>query len=107
MFQLNKEKPTILLQLINGSRFLSVLAILSSLAGGLFLFVLGTWDTFLVFYKIIIGTEVVQGEIEPSVAAIIDLLETLDEFLVGLALLYFAYGIYCLFHMITLSINIS
>jgi hypothetical protein len=42
------------------------------------------------------SNEVAQGEIEPSVVVIIDLLEVIDDFLVGLALLYFVYGIYAL-----------
>ena len=91
------EKPDILLKIIIWTRLISGLAILSSLAGAVFILCLGTVDTFSVFHKVLTGSEVAQEEIELSVLAIVDLLEALDDFLVGLALLYFAYGIYSLF----------
>jgi uncharacterized membrane protein YqhA len=93
----NSEQPNILLKTIIATRFISVLAILSSLASAALILYLGTLDTIAVFQNVITGNIEAQGEIEPSVIVIIDLLEILDDFLVGLALLYFAYGIYSLF----------
>lgn len=40
---------------------------------------------------------IVRSRIDPAELATIELLECLDDFLVGLAFLYFAYGIYSLF----------
>lgn len=96
----NPEKPDILLKTIISTRFISVLAILSSLAGAVLILCLGVLDTVSVFQNVITRNVVAQGEIEPSVIVIVDLLEILDDFLVGLALLYFAYGIYSLFILI-------
>lgn len=96
----NPEKRDILLTTIISTRFISVLAILSSLAGAVLILCLGVLDTISVFKNVITGNVVAQGEIEPSVIVIVDLLEILDDFLVGLALLYFAYGIYSLFILI-------
>lgn len=91
------EKNDILLNIITWSRFSSVLAILSSLVSAIFMFGLGTVDTFKVFLRVATGNEVSSGQVESSVIAIVDLLEALDDFLVALALLYFAWGIYSLF----------
>jgi uncharacterized membrane protein YqhA len=81
------------------TRFVSALSILSSLAGALVMFWIGTINTINAIL-LVIGAEdaVVEGSsIEPTELATIELLECLDDFLVGLAFLYFAYGIYSLF----------
>jgi uncharacterized membrane protein YqhA len=81
------------------TRFVSALSILSSLAGALVMFWIGTTNTINAIL-LVIGAEdaVVEGSsIEPTELATIELLECLDDFLVGLAFLYFAYGIYSLF----------
>jgi len=87
-----------ILTVITWTRLISVLAILSSLLGALLMFWLGTVDTIDVFRSVIFDRgaleETAQGV---SVIATVDLLESLDAFLVGLAFLYFAYGIYSLF----------
>jgi uncharacterized membrane protein YqhA len=93
-----------LLKVVEWTRFVSVLAIVSSLISALVMFWLGTVDTFkavqLVFTGDLTPEEAERGL---SVIATVELLETFDAFLVGLAFLYFAYGIYSLF--IRLSIN--
>jgi len=84
---------------IKWTRLISVLAVLSSLMGSLVMFWIGTTNT-LKAILLVVGLEdsVIQGSsIEPTELATIELLECLDDFLVGLAFLYFAYGIYSLF----------
>ena len=84
---------------IKWTRFMSVLAILSSLMGALAMFWIGTVNTVKVIL-LVVGFEqpVIEGSsVEPAELATIELLECLDDFLVGLAFLYFAYGIYSLF----------
>jgi uncharacterized membrane protein YqhA len=63
------------------------------------MFWIGTTNTIKVI-MLIVGAEeraVKSGSIDPTELATIELLECLDDFLVGLAFLYFAYGIYSLF----------
>lgn len=84
---------------IRWTRFMSVLAVLSSLIGALLMFWIGTVNT-LKAVLLVVNTEesVVEGSrISTTELATIELLECLDDFLVGLAFLYFAYGIYSLF----------
>jgi uncharacterized membrane protein YqhA len=84
---------------IKWTRLISVLAVLSSLMGSLVMFWIGTTNT-LKAILLVFGVEdaVIEGSsIEPNELATIELLECLDDFLVGLAFLYFAYGIYSLF----------
>ncbi|NJL45913.1 MAG: YqhA family protein [Leptolyngbyaceae cyanobacterium SM2_3_12] len=88
-----------LFAVIQRTRFISVLAVLSSLVGALVMFCIGTFNTFSTILMVVRAeVTVVEGSsIEPSEMATIELLECLDNFLVGLAFLYFAYGIYSLF----------
>lgn len=97
MSQLEPQKNDILLKIITWSRFSSILAIASSLISAIFMFGLGTVDTFKVFVRVATGNEVAKSNVESSIIIIVDLLEALDDFLVALALLYFASGIYFLF----------
>ncbi|WP_107669359.1 YqhA family protein [Cyanothece sp. BG0011] len=90
-------KTDLLLKIIKWSRFSSILAIASSLISAIFMFGLGTVDTVKVFIRVATGNEVARGQVESSIIIIVDLLEALDDFLVALALLYFAWGIYSLF----------
>ena len=78
---------------------MSVLAVISSLIGALLMFGIGTVNTLKAVMLAINAEEsVIEGSrISPTELATIELLECLDEFLVGLAFLYFAYGIYALF----------
>ncbi len=88
-----------LVMAIRWTRFMSVLAVISSLAGALIMFWIGTINTWKAFLLVIHAEEaVIEGSrISTTELATIELLECLDEFLVGLAFLYFAYGIYSLF----------
>ncbi len=81
------------------TRFMSVLAVLSSLVGALLMFWIGTTNTVKTVLLVIQAEEsVVEGSrVSSSELATIELLECLDDFLVGLAFLYFAYGTYSLF----------
>lgn len=84
---------------IKWTRLISVLAVFSSLVGSLAMFWIGTVNTFKAVL-LLVGVEAAVREgssIEPTELATIELLECLDDFLVGLAFLYFAYGIYSLF----------
>jgi len=86
-------------QVIKLTRLISVLAVLSSLLGSLVMFWIGTANT-VKAVLLVLGIEepVLEGtRIDPTELATIELLECLDDFLVGLAFLYFAYGIYSLF----------
>jgi uncharacterized membrane protein YqhA len=81
------------------TRFISVLAVLSSLVGALVMFWIGTTNT-LEAILIVAGVKeaVLKGSsIDPAELVTIELLESLDDFLVGLAFLFFAYGIFSLF----------
>ncbi len=84
---------------IKWTRFMSVLAILSSLLGALVMFWIGATNTVKAILLVAGVEEAVMAgsRIDPSELATIELLECLDDFLVGLAFLYFAYGIYSLF----------
>lgn len=88
-----------LVMAIRWTRFMSVLAVVSSLIGALLMFGIGTVNTLKAVMLAINAEEsVIEGSrISPTELATIELLECLDEFLVGLAFLYFAYGIYALF----------
>ena len=84
---------------IRWTRFMSVLAVISSLLGALLMFWIGTVNTLKAVLLVINAEEsVVEGSrISTTELATLELLECLDSFLVGLAFLYFAYGIYALF----------
>jgi uncharacterized membrane protein YqhA len=84
---------------IRWTRFMSVLAVVSSLIGALLMFWIGTVNT-LKAVMLVFNTDefVVEGSrISSTEMATIQLLECLDNFLVGLAFLYFAYAIYSIF----------
>ncbi|NEQ43951.1 MAG: YqhA family protein [Leptolyngbya sp. SIOISBB] len=88
-----------ILAVIKLTRLISVLAILSSLLGALIMFWIGTVNTFKVIL-LVGGLEepfIESARLELTELATIELLECLDDFIVGLAFLYFAYGIYALF----------
>ena len=86
-------------QVIKLTRLISVLAVLSSLLGSLVMFWIGTVNIFKAVLLVLgMAEPVLEGSrIDPSELTTIELLECLDDFLVGLAFLYFAYGIYSLF----------
>ncbi len=88
-----------LVMAIRWTRFMSVLAVISSLIGALLMFWIGTVNTLKAVLLVINAEEsMVEGSrISTTELATLELLECLDSFLVGLAFLYFAYGIYSLF----------
>jgi uncharacterized membrane protein YqhA len=88
-----------LVNVIRWTRLISVVAVLSSLVGAIVMFWVGSQNT-LGAILILAGVKdaVVNGSsVDPSNLVTIELLESLDDFLVGLVFLYFAYGIYALF----------
>jgi uncharacterized membrane protein YqhA len=96
---LKSEMPR-LLKFIIWTRFLSSIAVISSLAATLLMLIIGTQNTFIAFSTFFLESferADVIIELEPSEEATLLLLEALDNFLIGLAFLYFAYGIYSLF----------
>lgn len=84
---------------IRWTRLISVLAVLSSLVGAVVMFWIGTQNTFKAILVLVRHEDVlVEGsKASPTELATIELLECLDAFLIGLAFLYFAYGVYSLF----------
>ena len=86
-----------LLKLITWTRLISAIAILSSLAGSLLMLFIGAKNTLVAFLIFFGGFSEEPIHIKPDEEATLQLLESLDNFLVGLAFLYFAYGIYSLF----------
>lgn len=86
-----------------GSRYLTIIAVIGSLAGSLLMFVLGLLNVIEAFGY---GMTVVTGGLaslssEEGVAneagSIINVIESLDRFLIAIVLLYFSYGVYSLF----------
>ncbi len=86
-----------LLRLIIGTRFFSAIAVISSLAATLLMLLIGAQNTIKAFIIFLANNPETLTELEPGAEATLLLLESLDNFLVGLAFLYFAYGIYSLF----------
>lgn len=85
-----------LLGLIARLRFISAIAVISSLASALLMLLIGaknTLDAFIIYF----GAEAESTQVDPAEEAALQLLESLDNFLVGLVFLYFAFGIYSLF----------
>ena len=81
-------------RIIVSSRLLTLPAVLGSLAGSLLMFFLGIYDVYKAYwYGLQSGPE--AGPF--GAAAVISVIEGLDRFLIGIVLLYFAYGVYSLF----------
>ena len=92
-----KSKSSRLLRLIVWTRFLSGIAVLSSLLATILMLLIGSHNTLKAFVIFFTENPEATVELEPGEEATLLLLESLDDFLVGLAFLYFAYGIYSLF----------
>ena len=90
-------------RVIVGSRFMTMIAVLGSLAGSLLMFCLGMVNIFNAFRFTFFGPgdmEVEEGEDIATLGeslAIISVIEGLDRFLIAIVLLYFSYGVYSLF----------
>ena len=82
-------------RIIVGSRFFTVLAVIGSLAGSLLMFFLGLYNIFEAFWPGLTVHAEEPGQFGTS--AVISVIEGLDRFLIGIVLLYFAYGVYSLF----------
>jgi len=81
-------------------RFISGFAVISSLVGALLMFWIGTVNTVkavAIAFELSGEAKAIAAETDLTELAAVQLLEALDNFLVGLAFLYFAYGIYSLF----------
>lgn len=83
-------------RIIVGSRFFTVLAVIGSLAASVLMLFLGVYNVYSAFRY---GLANPSGdETTPfATGAIISVIESLDRFLIGIVLLYFAYGVYSLF----------
>lgn len=82
---------------ILGSRYLTAMAVLGSLAGSLLMFVLGLRDIYRAFRYWWPGPSTPAIEVSPETASVIAIITGLDRFLIAIVLLYFAYGVYSLF----------
>lgn len=81
-------------RIVVGTRFLSLFAVLGSLAGSLLMFLLGSYN---IYEAYAYGLQLDEGATTTyGTAAVISVIEGLDRFLIGIVLLYFAYGVYAL-----------
>ena len=76
-------------------RYMAIIAVVSALAGALLLFLVGGFRTIEAFL-IMLGLKDAIGQ-ENAQTAVIFIIESLDNFLLGFVLLYFAYSTYFLF----------
>lgn len=81
--------------IVAGSRFLTLAAVLGSLAGSILMFALGLINIYVAFGHI--ASERLHDEEVFGTGAVISVIEGLDRFLIAIVLLYFAYGVYALF----------
>lgn len=80
-----------------GTRFFTLVAVLASLGGALLMFYIGAENTLAAFSQQL-GAEPSSLEGLPEdEATVISLMVALDNFLIGVVLLFFAYGVYGLF----------
>ena len=82
-------------RIIVGSRFLTALAVLGSLAASMLMFFLGLFNIYEAF-RFGLSDQSVNGY-PFGTSAVISVIEGLDRFLIAIVLLYFAYGVYSLF----------
>lgn len=83
-------------KVIVSTRFLTLLAVLGSLAGSVLMFFLGLYNIYGAFRKMF-GEPPEDEQRVFGANAIIGVIESLDRFLIAIVLLYFAYGVYSLF----------
>jgi uncharacterized membrane protein YqhA len=81
-------------RVVVASRFLSVIAVFGSLAGSILMFLLGAYNIYEAFAHGLIVEDDAPGAF--GTAAVISVIEGLDRFLIGIVLLYFAYGVFSL-----------
>ncbi|WP_375173212.1 YqhA family protein [Pseudooceanicola sp.] len=81
-------------RIVVGSRYLTVAAVFGSLAGAILMFGLGLFNIYLAFAG---GLTIPDTDEQYGAQSVISVIEALDRFLIGIVLLYFAYGVYTLF----------
>lgn len=80
---------------VGGSRFLTIAAVVGSLAGSVLMFALGLMNIYAAFrYGL---ADWARPEEVFGTRAVISVIEGLDRFLIAIVLLYFSYGVYSLF----------
>ena len=85
-------------RVVVGTRFMSIVAVIGSMAGSGLMFFLGTFNIFEAFSE---GLKVdAESQDNPAAefgtSAVISVIEALDRYLIAIVLLYFAYGVYSL-----------
>lgn len=78
-------------------RFFTLVAVIASLAGAVLMFYLGAENTVEAFGQQFGLMAADTGDLPEEEASVIGLMVSLDRFLIGLVLLFFAYGVYGLF----------
>lgn len=85
-------------RIVVGTRFMSIVAVIGSLAGSALMFFLGSYNIFEAFAEGLVPEQ--SGPDEPTAefgtSAVISVIEALDRYLIAIVLLYFAYGVYAL-----------
>lgn len=76
------------------SRYVSVLAVVFGAVGAVTMFVIGSVTTFDGIYAYLGGGEAKAFSSDAALTATLDMITALDQFLLGLVLLVFAYGVY-------------
>lgn len=84
----------------SATRWLTLTAVLGALAGAILMFWLGISNTAAAYRLLLFGEKPAEdgaAGLPPDEATVITLMDALDRFLIGIVLLFFAYGIYNLF----------
>ena len=79
------------------SRYLTIMAVIGSLASSVLMFLLGLYDILMAFMHGLSPPIGDASKSSPGALAVIKVIEGLDRFLIAIVLLYFAYGVYSLF----------
>lgn len=79
------------------SRYLTIIAVVGSLLSSILMFLLGAYDILMAFIHGLSHPIGGASEASPGALAVIKVIEGLDNFLIAIVLLYFAYGVYSLF----------
>lgn len=93
MFRRNKIRE-LERRIVVGSRFFTLFAVLGSLVGAILMFFLGIYNVFEAYRDILSEP---ASDRPFGTAAVIQIIEGLDRFLIAIVLLYFAFGVYSLF----------
>ena len=89
--------------IVLSTRFLTIMAVVGSLASSILMFYLGLYDIFVAFeHGLSSPMEAAEQSspgalCSPGALSVIKVIEGLDRFLIAIVLLYFAYGVYSLF----------